>query len=391
MTRSRRTSPVGGPRLLSAVALTVALAAAGVIAAKDPAGATPGTGMVPGMATVNPSSWTGSGTPVPPVPASPSPNPLAPPTDFAVAGVTSTSVTLTWTTPAHGDVIGYTVSYRRRFNDVPEGVTVGAVTTTTITGLSPAWDYTFSLSARAAGGGTSGAANKITVVTPGTDTGPDTTPPSTPTGLTRTSIEATTVGLQWQPSTDDVGVTGYDVYYFNGSYGPQRLATVTGTSYRAPLIAGGYMAQYFVRARDAAGNVSIATDPIAGTGTYGPPPSSDQPPASTPPPPPGCRLTYRTTAEWQRGFAAQMTIINAGQATVDGWTLTFTFGGDQRIVSSWNSTFRQDGADVTMTNVRWNARLAPGDSTTVGMAGTHTARAAPAGYFRLNGQLCTLG
>ena len=40
---------------------------------------------------------------------------------------------------------------------------------------------------------------------------PDTTPPSTPTGLTATAASATQVNLSWTASTDNVGVTGYQV------------------------------------------------------------------------------------------------------------------------------------------------------------------------------------
>jgi hypothetical protein len=39
----------------------------------------------------------------------------------------------------------------------------------------------------------------------------DSTPPSVPTGLATTSVGSTSVGLQWNASTDNVGVTGYDI------------------------------------------------------------------------------------------------------------------------------------------------------------------------------------
>lgn len=39
----------------------------------------------------------------------------------------------------------------------------------------------------------------------------DATPPSVPTGLATTAIGSTTVGLSWTASTDNVGVTGYEI------------------------------------------------------------------------------------------------------------------------------------------------------------------------------------
>lgn len=383
MPGSRHTSSTSGPRLLAALALTAALTATGVTAVKEPAGAVPGAAMTPVMATVDPSTWTGPGTPVPTVTANPSQSPLAPPTNVAVAGVTSTSVTLTWTAPARGEAVAYPITYRSRFSDVIEGVTVGNVTTATITSLGPARDYIFWLSARDAAGNTSNAASPITVVTLRSDTGPDTTPPSTPTNFRAESGGA----LSWGPSTDNAGVVGYDVYWFDGWYRNRLLATVTGTSYTATYVGGTSSNYYYVRARDAAGNVSIATDALVpGATTTTPPPSSSAPP------PPGCRVTYQPTAEWQRGFAAQLTITNTGQEALDGWTLTFSFSGDQRVLHSWNSTFSQAGADVTMKNLRWNGRIAPGESATVGMVGSRTATTAatPPTSFALNGRPCTV-
>src|SRR5439155_19345298 len=41
---------------------------------------------------------------------------------------------------------------------------------------------------------------------------PDTTAPTAPTGLTVTSASATQISLSWSPSTDNVGVTGYNMF-----------------------------------------------------------------------------------------------------------------------------------------------------------------------------------
>ena len=102
-----------------------------------------------------------------------------------------------------------------------------------------------------------GGANYATVsaieVTGGGGGGGDTTPPSVPGNLNVTGTTSSSVSLAWSASTDNVGVTGYDV--FRGS---TNVATVTGTSYTNTGLSASTTYTYTVRARDAAGNVSPA-------------------------------------------------------------------------------------------------------------------------------------
>ena len=49
----------------------------------------------------------------------------------------------------------------------------------------------------------------------------DTTAPSTPTGLVGTAVNASQVNLSWTASTDNAGVTGYEIF---------RNGTLVGTS-----------------------------------------------------------------------------------------------------------------------------------------------------------------
>src|SRR5699024_3261318 len=109
--------------------------------------------------------------------------------------------------------------------------------------------------------------------------------------------------LTWTGSTDDVGVVAYDVYWFDGWFGSRRVATSETTS--AGVTLGGVSPtgtprdEFYVRARDAAGNVSIASNTVIFTGGVSPssaPPSSVPP--SSPPPAPSCSITYRTSSTW---------------------------------------------------------------------------------------------
>ncbi|MFI6601929.1 carbohydrate-binding protein [Nonomuraea sp. NPDC050536] len=85
--------------------------------------------------------------------------------------------------------------------------------------------------------------------------GGDNQAPSVPGNLHSTATTSTSISLAWNASTDNVGVTGYDVYR-----GSTKVTTATGTSYTDTGLTAATSYTYTVRARDAAGNVS---DPSA--------------------------------------------------------------------------------------------------------------------------------
>ncbi|MGI5327152.1 glycosyl hydrolase family 18 protein [Actinomadura nitritigenes] len=88
----------------------------------------------------------------------------------------------------------------------------------------------------------------------------DTQAPTAPANLRSTSKTATSVSLAWNASTDNVGVTGYDVY--NGA---TKAATVTGTSATVSGLSPKTAYSFTVKARDAAGNVSAASGAVSVT------------------------------------------------------------------------------------------------------------------------------
>jgi chitodextrinase len=83
------------------------------------------------------------------------------------------------------------------------------------------------------------------------DPGGDTRPPTAPANLTATAPSLSRVDLSWGASSDNVGVTGYEVYR-DGSL----IATPTGTTYSDTGVSAGTTYTYQVKARDAAGNRS---------------------------------------------------------------------------------------------------------------------------------------
>jgi chitodextrinase len=168
--------------------------------------------------------------------------PSAPGTPAATA--TTTSVSLTWTASTDNvGVAGYRVSR--------DGVPVATVATAgyTDSGLTPATAYAYAVTAYDAAGNSS-AATSLSVTTPSAPA--DTTAPKTPSNPKALVLGTTQVALSWAASTDNVGVAAYDVYRDGAKVGDTTLPNWFDTD-----LAPGSTHKYQVRARDAAGNVSL--------------------------------------------------------------------------------------------------------------------------------------
>ncbi|MDX2971747.1 discoidin domain-containing protein [Kribbella solani] len=97
------------------------------------------------------------------------------------------------------------------------------------------------------------------------DSSGDTQAPTVPTGLKSTGATATSVALTWTASTDNVGVSAYEVLRDG-----KVIASTASTQYNDTGLTANTAYQYSVRARDLAGNTSAAAAPIAvTTGTGG--------------------------------------------------------------------------------------------------------------------------
>jgi cellulase/cellobiase CelA1 len=99
-------------------------------------------------------------------------------------------------------------------------------------------------------------------------------------------------------------------------------------------------------------------------------------------------VSYTKSSEWAGGFVASVTITDSGTAPVNGWRLTFTFGGDQKITNAWNATVSQPGSSVTATNASYDATISPGGNVSLGFQGTWAASDAVPTSFSLNGAPC---
>jgi glucose/arabinose dehydrogenase len=88
----------------------------------------------------------------------------------------------------------------------------------------------------------------------------DTTPPSAPTGVGAAAASPTQINLSWSASTDNVGVTGYNLFRDG-----VQVGTPTGPSFLDPGVTPATTHTYTVSARDAAGNVSALSTAASAT------------------------------------------------------------------------------------------------------------------------------
>jgi chitodextrinase len=230
--------------------------------------------------------------------------PPSAPGNLVSSGSTSTGITIGWT--ASGDNVGV-AGYDAYVNGVAAGQTTGL--TYAFGSLSCGTSYTLSVDAYDAAGNHS-AKTTITAST-GACAVADTVAPSVPSNQAETASTQTTITMSWTPSTDNVGVAGYNVFLNGSKVGSTTLTTYTygglscGTSYTVGL-----------QAFDAAGNVSslaYATGPMSTSACSTPTPNpGDTLPPSTPT---GLAVSAATTTGISLTWAAS--IDNVGVVGYD--------------------------------------------------------------------------
>jgi bacillolysin len=90
----------------------------------------------------------------------------------------------------------------------------------------------------------------------------DTVAPTAPTALAASGTTGTTTNLSWTASTDNVAVTGYDIYQ-----GATLKGSSTTTTYTVTGLTASTAYTFTVKAKDAAGNVSAASNAVNVTTT----------------------------------------------------------------------------------------------------------------------------
>lgn len=172
------------------------------------------------------------------------------PTSLAVTATTINSVSLSWV--AATDNIGVT-AYNVYMNGALKTTVTGL--TATITGLAASTAYSFYVIAKDAAGNSSPASATVN----GTTTS-DSQAPTAPTSLAVTGTTSNSASLSWLASSDNIGVTGYDVYMNS-----ILKTTVTGLTTTITGLTASTTYSFYVIAKDAAGNLSTTSNTINAT------------------------------------------------------------------------------------------------------------------------------
>ncbi|WLW57073.1 cellulase family glycosylhydrolase [Streptomyces sp. YU58] len=202
----------------------------------------------------------------------------------------------------------------------------------------------------------------------------DTQAPTAPGTPTASAVTATSATLTWAASSDNVGVTRYDVVRVNGT-SETAVASSTTPSTTLTGLTADTAYTFAVYARDAAGNRSARSATVNVT--------TDDAPTGT------CSVGYRVVGEWQGGFQGEIAVRNTGTAAVTGWKLGFTFADGQTVTNMWGGTATQSGGTVSVTPASYTNTITVGGSVSVGFIGTKGATNAAPTAFTLNGAPCT--
>ena len=175
-------------------------------------------------------------------------------TASAVAG--QNKVNLAWSAATDNTgVTGYTV-YR---DDLATPLaTLGPALTYTDTTVVSSTAYTYRVTALDADG------NESVKSAPATVTSGDTTPPGAPGTPNATALSDVSAKVTWTAATDNLGVTGYDVYR-NGAATPVGSVSGTTLTYTDTGLSGDTTYAYTVKARDAGSNTSVASGAASAT------------------------------------------------------------------------------------------------------------------------------
>lgn len=200
------------------------------------------------------------------------------PASLTYSGLSSTGFTLSWA--ASTDNVGVT-AYEVLRNGVSLGTT--ASLSMTVTGLSPSTGYSMTVRARDAAGNWSAQSSPLNVTTPA-----DTSAPSAPAGLSASGVAFFSFTLSWGASSDNVGVSAYEIFRDGVSLGTtgSLSANITGLSPNTTYA-------MTVRARDAAGNWSPQSAPLNVTT-----PADTTPPSTPSAPAAGSVMSYSVTLSW---------------------------------------------------------------------------------------------
>ena len=295
-----------------------------------------------------------------------------------VLAVTTTSLSANKSTAVSGQTVTFTatVSPAQATGSVQflDGAT--AIGTVTLHGGSAALAVSNlavgSHSVTASYGGAAGYAASASGAVSVTITAPL---PGAPSGLNATAASSSQINLKWNASATS-GVT-YNIYAsttagFTPAAGNRIASGVTATSYAHTGLAASTTFYYLVTAQNANGESAPSNQANAKTQAGL-----------------ACHVDYSVTTQWNVGFGTAITIKNTGSTPINGWSLTWTWAGNQQITQAWNSNYTQSGANATLTNASWNPTIAAGATLSgMGFNASYSGSNPPPAAFYVNGTRC---
>ncbi|MFG2052592.1 discoidin domain-containing protein [Micromonospora sp. NPDC048930] len=176
----------------------------------------------------------------------------------------------------------------------------------------------------------------------------DTQPPSAPGNLAFTELAPDQVRLTWTASTDNVGVTGYDVY----ANGTLRTSVGASTLSWTDTQPAGATVSYYVRAHDAAGNQSANSNTVTRTGNTGDTTAPTAPGnlAYTQPASGQIRLTWTASTDNVGVTGYDVYANNALRGSVGGTTLSYTDTQPDSATVSYYVRARDAAGNVSATS-----------------------------------------
>lgn len=171
--------------------------------------------------------------------------PPSTPANLTVSNTKAKSTDLSWS--ASTDNIGV-ATYEIYKNGILEAITSN--TNYTLVNLKSETDYTFIVKAKDYSNNISSESNSVSIKTLVADI----TAPTVPLNLTASNTKQSTTSLSWTASTDNVGVTGYDIYK-DGSL----IGTTTSTTFNVSGLRQNSLYYFIIKAKDEAGNISEAS------------------------------------------------------------------------------------------------------------------------------------
>lgn len=176
------------------------------------------------------------------------------PANLSTSNKTSSGFTLNWAAASDtGTGVNEYIVYRNGTVVATIPATAASTYSHSSTGLSSSVTYSMHVVAKDHAGNVSAQSDPLTVNLS------DNISPTVPSGLQASNVTRNSLRLTWTASTDNIGVTGYNIYQ-----GIVQIASVSGTTttYNVLGLTENTSYTFTVRAKDAAGNLSNASSTL---------------------------------------------------------------------------------------------------------------------------------